>query len=90
MEGTGIYLLLPLLLGSIGFARNPPAPRVVDLKASNGIVLKGTYFAAAKPGPGVLLFHQGNRTPTSWNDVARRLAAAGISTPQSTTAPLVY
>ncbi len=33
----------------------PPAPRVVDLKTPDGTVLKGTYFAAAKPGPGVLL-----------------------------------
>jgi tetratricopeptide (TPR) repeat protein len=80
MKGTGIYLLLPLLLGSTGFAQNTPAPRVIDLKASDGVVLKGTYFAAAKPGPGVLLFHQGNRTRTSWDDVARQLAAAGINT----------
>jgi tetratricopeptide (TPR) repeat protein len=80
MKCIGIYLLLPLLLGSIGFAQNTPAPRVVDLKASDGIVLKGTYFAAAKPGPGVLLFHQGNRTRTSWDDVPRQLAAAGINT----------
>jgi dienelactone hydrolase len=80
MKGTGIYLLLPLLLGSIGFAQNTPAPRVVDLKASDGIVLKGTYFAAAKPGPGVLLFHQGNRTRTAWDDVGRQLALAGINT----------
>ena len=50
MKCTGIYLLLPLLLGSISFAQNTPAPRVVDLRASDGIVLKGTYFSAAKPG----------------------------------------
>jgi hypothetical protein len=30
--------------------------RVVDLKTSDGIILNGTYFVAAKPGPGVLLF----------------------------------
>jgi hypothetical protein len=35
----------------------PPAPRVVDLKASDGTVLRASYFAAAKPGPGVLLLH---------------------------------
>jgi hypothetical protein len=80
MKGTAVYLLLPLLLGSIGFAENTPAPRVVDLKASDGIVLKGTYFAAAKPGPGALLFHQSNRTRTSGDDVARQLATAGINT----------
>jgi len=48
-------------------------------RAERGIPLR-TYFGAAKPGPGVLLFHQGNRTRTSWDDVARQLAAAGINT----------
>ena len=58
----------------------PPAPRVVELKTPEGTILKGTYFPAAKPGPGALLLHQVNRTRTSWDEVARRLAAAGIHT----------
>jgi pimeloyl-ACP methyl ester carboxylesterase len=61
-------------------SQQPQAGRVVDLKTADGTVLKATYFAAAKPGPGVLLFHQSNRTRTSWDDVARQLAAAGINT----------
>src|SRR5207253_1326987 len=61
-------------------AQNPPAPRTLDLKSTDGTLLKTTYFAAANPGQGVLLFHQSNRTRTSWDDVARRLAAAGINT----------
>jgi dienelactone hydrolase len=60
--------------------QQPPAPRVVDLKASDRTLLKATYFAAAKPGPGVLLLHQSNRARDSWDGVARQLAAAGIST----------
>lgn len=60
--------------------QSPPSPRIVDLKASDGVVLKATYFAAGKPGPGVLLFHQSNRTRASWDDVARQLAATGINT----------
>ena len=58
----------------------PSAPRVVELKARDGTVLKASYFAAAKPGPGVLLFHQSNRTRKAWDDVAGQLAAAGINT----------
>ncbi|HKE44135.1 MAG TPA: SUMF1/EgtB/PvdO family nonheme iron enzyme [Steroidobacteraceae bacterium] len=54
--------------------------RAVDLKTPDGTLLKASYFAAAKPGPGVLLFHQSNRTRKEWNDVAVRLAAAGINT----------
>jgi dienelactone hydrolase len=59
-------------------ARQPP-PRVIELKAPDGTLLKASYFAAAKPGPGVLLFHQSNRTRKSWDEVAGRLAAAGIN-----------
>jgi dienelactone hydrolase len=61
-------------------ATQPPSARVVDLKASDGTLLKASYFAAAKPGPGVLLFHQSNRTRKAWDDVAGQLAAAGINT----------
>jgi hypothetical protein len=76
-------LLIPLILGSlliISDARTNTVERVVDLKLANGTILKGTYFAAAKGGAGVLLFHQSNRTRKSWEDVARQLAAAGINT----------
>jgi tetratricopeptide (TPR) repeat protein len=55
-------------------------PRIVELKAPDGTILKGSYFAAAKPGPGVLLLHQGNRTRKSWDELAGQLAAAGINT----------
>jgi pimeloyl-ACP methyl ester carboxylesterase len=58
----------------------PPAPRVVEMRAADGTVLKASYFAADRPGPGVLLFHQSNRTRRSWDDFAARLAAAGIHT----------
>ena len=61
-------------------SQQPPATRVVDLKASDGTILKATYFAAAKPGPAVLLYHQSNRTRKEWDMVARQLAAAGINT----------
>ena len=58
----------------------PPVPRTVDLKTSDGVMLKATYFAAAKPGPGVLLLHQSNRTRKSWDQLAPQLAAAGFNT----------
>ena len=61
-------------------SQQPSAPRVVDLKTPDGTLLKATYFAAAKPGPGVLLLHQINRTRKSWDQLAAQLAAAGINT----------
>ena len=60
--------------------QSPPSPQVVNLKSADGTLLRATYFPAAKPGPAVLLFHQSNRTRTSWDDVARQLAGAGINT----------
>ncbi len=55
------------------------AQRVVDLSATDGTKLKATYFAAAKPGPGVLLLHQCNRQRKVWDALAEQLAAAGIN-----------
>ena len=60
-------------------SQQPPPPHVVDLKPADGTILTGTYFAAAKPGPGVVLLHQINRDRKSWEPVAAQLAAAGIN-----------
>jgi DinB superfamily len=56
------------------------APRVVDLQAADGTLLRASYFAAAKPGPGVSLLHQVNRERKSWDALAGQLATAGINT----------
>ena len=72
---------LPLAHASAAGAQTSlPRPRIVELKASDGAVLKASYFAAPKPGPGVLLLHQSNRTRKSWDVVAGQLAGAGINT----------
>jgi pimeloyl-ACP methyl ester carboxylesterase len=78
MKQKQIFLLLIAFL----LVRNAQAnaPRVVDFKSADGTVLKGTYFTAAKPGPGVLLLHQSNRDRKSWDGVAPQLANAGINT----------
>src|ERR1700757_3551341 len=72
-------LLVTFTIGCVAFAQSP-APRIVDLKAADGTPLKASFFAAAKPGPGVLLLHQINRDRKSWDQVAAQLAAAGIHT----------
>jgi len=76
---------LPLAISSAGRGQTSqplpqPLPRVLELKASDGTLLKASYFAAAKPGPGVLLLQQINRTRKDWGGLANRLAAAGINT----------
>src|SRR6266704_1113329 len=75
-----ILSVVAVVVATASNVRTDNAARVVDLKSPDGTVLKATYFAAANPGPGVLLFHQSNRTRKEWDMVARQLAAAGINT----------
>ena len=70
--------LLFLAFGSAALAQGPPAPQDVTISAADGTTLKATYYAAAKPGPAVLLLHMCNTTRTSWEPLGRQLAAAGI------------
>ena len=68
-----------LLLSAIVAAQQAPAPRVIDLTATDGTKLKATFLPAAKSGPGVLLLHQCNLQRKGWDGLATQLAAAGIS-----------
>jgi dienelactone hydrolase len=70
--------VLVLLFSSPAFAQSAPAPRDVTLSAPDGTKLKATYYAAARPGPAVLLLHMCNTTRRSWDPLAPQLAAAGI------------
>lgn len=56
-----------------------PAPKIVNLTASDGTILKATYFASSKPGPAVLLLHQCNQQRKLWDPLGEGLAASGIS-----------
>ena len=72
-------LLGILALAFTSAAQQVPAPRMVDLAATDGTKLKATFFPAGKPGPGVLLLHQCNLQRRGWDGLATQLAAAGIS-----------
>lgn len=76
---VALALLVAILPYQSAKANESTASRVVDLKAPDGTNLKGTYFSAGKPGPGVLLLHQCNRQRKVWDDLATRLAAAGFN-----------
>ena len=66
-----------LLLTASAFAQN--TPKDLDLTAPDGTKLRATYYAAAKPGPGVLLLHMCNTTRKSWEPVAKELSHSGIN-----------
>jgi len=71
-------ILAGLVLTFCAGAQEVPAPRPVNLAAPDGTTLKATYFAAAKEGPAVLLMHQCNQQRKNWDELAGKLAAAGI------------
>jgi pimeloyl-ACP methyl ester carboxylesterase len=83
MKPTKILLFSAVLILTM-MGLDAPAKGIVaqnvDLETSDGTQLKASYFAAAKPGPGVLLLHQANRDRKSWDTVASQLASAGINT----------
>jgi dienelactone hydrolase len=78
MSPVRVILLLSLAFGAPALQGNAPAPREVSLTAADGTPLKATYYAAAKPGPAVLLLHMCNTTRASWAPLAPQLAEAGI------------
>src|ERR1700747_1107545 len=53
--------------------------RDVDILAPDGVKIRATFFAAGKPGPGVLLLHMCNTTRKSWEHVAKQLSEKGIN-----------
>ncbi len=74
-----LRILAVLVFAITCLAQQLPAQRIVDLTAADGTKLKASYFAAGKPGPGVLLLHQCNRQRKVWDGLAQQLAAAGIN-----------
>src|SRR5271169_2082239 len=79
LRTTIALLSVPLVLPLARAAQDVPAPRVVDLTAPGGVILKATYFGAAQPGPGILMLHQCNRQRKVWDDLATLLAASGLN-----------
>jgi dienelactone hydrolase len=67
------------VVASPAVAQTSTAERVVDLTSPDGTRLKATYFAAAGPGPGILLLHQCNQQRRIWDSLARQLSAAGLN-----------
>lgn len=71
---------IPLAAGILlvaATAAAQPAPVPVSIKAPDGITLKATYYAAAKPGPAVMLLHQCNAERSTWKSLATAAAARG-------------
>lgn len=75
---TAAALTAALIVGGAVTAAGQQA-RPVTLQAPDGVSLKATYFAAGKPGPGILLLHQCNRDRTAWTQLATAAASGGFN-----------
>src|SRR6266851_715363 len=58
MKRLAIALTAGLTLAAVASADTQK--KDVDIKASDGVTLKGTYFSPGRPGPAMLLLHQCN------------------------------
>ncbi len=66
------------LLALAGAASAETIKKDVDIKAPDGLNLRGSYFSPGKPGPAMLLLHQCNMDRHAWDGLAKDLADAGI------------
>ncbi len=71
-----VWMALAVCL-SCATASSGQAGREATIMAADGVLLKATFTPAAKPGPGVILFHQCNSDRKSWNTLVPQLTAAG-------------
>lgn len=78
---VGLVAAIALGAGLAARAQKPKAPAGtdVDIKAPDGITLKGTYYTAGKTAPGILLLHQCNMDRHAWDQLAGDLNKAGFN-----------
>ena len=51
----------------------------IEIKAPDGVTLKGNYFSSGRSGPAMLLIHQCNMDRHAWDGLAMDLASNGIN-----------
>jgi dienelactone hydrolase len=71
-------VLASLSAAALASGQEAAGPRDIEIAAPDGVKLKATYYAAARPGPAVLLLHMCNTDRKSWEPLGPQLAAAGL------------
>jgi dienelactone hydrolase len=72
---------LLIAIATLGLAVVLPAgtqKNEVDIRSTDGITLKGTYYSPGSSGPAILLLHQCNMDRHAWDGLAQDLVAAGF------------
>jgi dienelactone hydrolase len=75
---TTASALAAALLAPAGAQARGAMSQNIDIKSSDGVVLKATYYPAEKPGPGIVMLHACNMTRTSWAQLATDASAKGF------------
>jgi dienelactone hydrolase len=75
---SAIFTLSILCLVAAAGPSADAQKRDIDIKATDGVNLKATYFSPGKPGPAMLLLHQCNMDRHAWDGLASDLATAGF------------
>ena len=73
-----IALAVATMLAVASVAAAETQKKDIDIKAPDGVNLKGTYLSPGRPGPAMLLLHQCNMDRHAWDGLAKDLADAGI------------
>ncbi|MEQ1573298.1 MAG: hypothetical protein ABL993_03550 [Vicinamibacterales bacterium] len=77
MKSFLLALVVGLMLGGTTVSVEV-STRNVDIRAADGVTLKGTYFSPGRRGPAILLLHQCNLTRQAWDGLAGNLVGAGF------------
>ena len=75
---TCVLISLLLLAGQAFAGSSSNEPKDVAIKADDGVLLKGSFYALDQSGPGFLFFQQCSRDRSVWRPLAERLNAAGF------------
>lgn len=77
MKGFAVALIAGLAL--VAFTASAEVRKKdVDIKAPDGVNLRGTHFSPGTGGPAILLLHQCNMDRHAWDGLANSLATAGF------------
>ena len=71
--------LVALIILVVAFQSAGADKRDVNFAAPDGFSLKGTFYSAGKPGPGILLLHQCNADHKVYDQLGTMLSVAGYN-----------
>src|SRR5437016_7370643 len=76
MKKFGFATIIVVLFTTALFAADK---KEVTIPADDGFSLKGTFYSAGKPGPGLLLLHQCNADRQLYDQLGTMLSTAGYN-----------